>query len=1053
MSFTVYKSSAGSGKTFTLVKEYLKIALSDEHSPPRLYKKILAITFTNKAAAEMKERIIKALKMLSVNNPGKEVALLNILQKELNLPTHIIAERAEKVLEAILHNYSDFGIGTIDSFVHKVIRTFAFDLKIPINFNIETDSAKLLSEAVDILISRIGTDENLTKVLIEFAESKTDEEKNWHIEYDLQNLAGNLLKEEAIEHIKSLKRLSVTDFFNIRNKILKEIKTFENSVVEIAKKANDIIENKNISAASFYQGEKGITKYFKNIAKQKFDKVLPNSYVTATITEDKWTSGKASVADKNSIEEIKAEITDLYNKLQEIITEGYSEYILFNLINKNIYALTVLNEIEKILEEFKMQNNILHISEFNKLISGIISSQPVPFIYERLGEKYHNYLIDEFQDTSVLQWHNLLPLIDNSLAEDHFTMIVGDGKQSIYRWRGGEVEQFTKLPEVHAHGNNPLVKEREASLQRSYLGKNLSNNFRSKREIIKFNNSFFKTLSSKLSLNHQKIYEGLEQGFPENNTGGYVSIELIEGDKEEKKRQYLFKTSEIIKRLLSDNYSYKDIAILVRRNTDGKAIADFLTSEKIPVISSESLLLKKSRMVNFIYAVMKYLHNPQDNIAKAAILEFLVFNKKINETYHAGIGNIIYSSDLYALDNFLKANNISFQSNFLTAFPIYEMCEELVRIFRLNETNDAYVQFFLNEVLTYTTKNNNTLSDFIDWWSEESYQPSVAVPDGLNAVTIMTIHRSKGLEFPAVIFPFADWSVEHGNKQLWINPENKKIPELEAAIVSTSSQLENTQFAELYAEEKNKSLLDNVNILYVALTRPEERLYILSSSPGKQPDKVNCVNDMFGYYLKQSGMWSESQATYEFGSLVKHINNHKKKNSELFVPGTLHSNSWRDKIRIKTSSSSIWKTEDTEIKKSKGLLLHNILSKIKTANNIDEVLKTFYNEGIIDKNEFSEFSKSITRLLNIKEINPFFKEGLNVKTEAELILPDGSLFRPDRVVLYEDKAVVIDFKTGKPSEKHRDQLNKYGEILTGMGQAKTEKYLVYLEDEKVIQVA
>jgi len=389
------------------------------------------------------------------------------------------------------------------------------------------------------------------------------------------------------------------------------------------------------------------------------DYISPNTYVQATVGEDKWYGGKITEQTKSDIDAIKSTLLDGFNNIQILKDEGYSNYVLFNLINKNIYSLAVLNEIEKLLNEYKSQNNILHISEFNKMISKIVMNEPIPFIYERLGERYSNYLIDEFQDTSVLQFQNLLPLIDNSLASGHFTMLVGDGKQAIYRWRGGEVEQFALLPKVFGHNDNPLVLEREDALVRNYSPKVLDKNYRSKKEVIEFNNLLFSLLAKKLNAKYQNIYEDLKQGFHPENTGGFVQVEFIEGETEAFRDQNKIRTYELILHLLEQNYKLQDIAILVRKNTDGSDIANYLTKKGIEVISPDSLLLSNSAEINFIHSILKYLANNTDNITHAEILEYSVATHYFPKTT---IHEVLLQKEHLGLTAVLKSDKIKFET-------------------------------------------------------------------------------------------------------------------------------------------------------------------------------------------------------------------------------------------------------------------------------------------------------------------------------------------------------------------------------------------------------
>ena len=441
MPFVVYRSSAGSGKTFTLVKEYLKLLLEN----PLQFRHILAITFTNKAANEMKERVIRALTAFSaLEEPTVSKAdrtLLEKLEEETGMTEDEIVNRSRTALSLILHRYSEFAIGTIDSFSHRVIRTFAHDFRLPVRFDVETESDVLISTAVDMVLQRAGEDQELTRLLVSFLETRLEEEEGWDIEGIFTKFARNLINEEGLAHIEGLRNISLAQFQVIADELRRSILEFEQQVASEAKAADRLISERGISLGAFFYGRSGIGKYFSDLANRRM-KVEPNSHVRKTIEEDKWTSGKASPVEIQKIKEISGTLTRHFERLMVLWNTRGGEYRLLKLISGTIYTLAVLNEIGQTLRQFKEQNNLVHISEFNSRIASVVMNEPVPFIYERMGEQYHNLLIDEFQDTSVLQWMNFVPLFENSLASGHFNMVVGDGKQAIYRWRGGDIDQF-----------------------------------------------------------------------------------------------------------------------------------------------------------------------------------------------------------------------------------------------------------------------------------------------------------------------------------------------------------------------------------------------------------------------------------------------------------------------------------------------------------------------------------------------------------------------------------------------------------------------------------
>lgn len=1057
-NFTVYRSSAGSGKTFTLVKEYLVLALADPLLHPGAYRHILAVTFTNKAAAEMKERIIRSLKELALEDyaqlsfGGRTLLHVLLSDTKLNaggkLSEAILRERSKQVLTSILHNYSDFAIGTIDAFVHKVVRAFAYDLKIPMQFDLEMDGDKLLQMAIDLLLAKLGNDEVLTKAMVAFVESKTDDEKSWHIEQDLLHFAKNLLNEEGGLYLERLKELTIEDFTAIREKLENYRNHFEINVRKIASDAVGLIESEGLSYADFYQGKSGVFGYLSRIANGDFEKLKLNSHVEKTVGEDKWPSPKTGKGQVAAIERIKSHLLDAVSQLESKQDDEYKKYVLYGLINRTIYSLAVLHEIEVMLDQYKAGNNIVHIAEFNKMIAKIVLTEPIPFIYERLGEKYNNYLVDEFQDTSILQFQNLLPLIDNALSNGNFNMLVGDGKQAIYRWRGGEVEQFALLPKLFSHKENPLVKEREEALIRNFGLEVLNKNFRSKREIIEFNNSFFRCIAQGLNPKYQNIYDSLEQEFDPDKTGGYVQVEFILEEKDEARDRHLLKTLEIIRAVQSDNYRLQDVAILVRKNTDGSDIANYLAKNGIPVISSDSLLLSNSHKVNFICSVLRYLSNSAEPIVHAEIVEFLL---KENYLSSATLSGLIDQLNARKLVKLIQGIAPGFHPVALSKMALYELTEEIIRLFQLNKSPDAYLQFFLDEVLQYSLKKNNNLADFLDYWDEKKEVASLIIPEGMDAVQIMTIHRSKGLEFPVVILPFANGRVKNGKDHLWIDLKDQADIGMPVGLVPASKSLESTDFAADYEIERGKSLLDNMNVLYVALTRPEERLYVLTGKPTQTPENMSNWSDLFAYYYKQQQLFQPAQYVYSFGE-AKRANDRGKRENNDYALTVFHSTNWRESIKMRAAAPGIWNTNFSEQKKDRGVLMHTILARVVYADQVESSLNAVFAEGLIDGDEHNSLKAYLYQVVQHPEIAEYFDKRWKVRNEAEIVSSGTTLARPDRVVIKGKDAVVIDYKTGRKQVAHADQLHQYAELLKEMGYQVNKCLVVYLDPLEVVLV-
>lgn len=1040
-NFVVYKSSAGSGKTYTLVKEYLRLALCDAKKLNYNYKRILAVTFTNKAASEMKSRVIEALNQIShksMPSVGKTLC------EELKTSEEELRNRARIVLSHILHHYSDFSIGTIDSFTHKIVKTFAHDLKLPVNFNIELDTAGFYEKVISELFNQIGEDEYVSKLLKEFALSKAEDNAGWDPEKQIKEFSKLLLKENSDEYLEKLKRFNADELEKFRQQFIDYIYYYKDFLKTEAQKALTIIRKNNLSADDFKFKKNGPQNFFTKCSNTS---VLPADTESARIKDaienNQW-AGTTSSDKKQIIETISPELNAFANKLIAFVKENYAYFSLCELLSKQMYPLMLLKKIEEISLEKKQEERLVFISEFNQKIFEIINNEPTPFIYERLGERYHHYLLDEFQDTSSLQWQNILPLLDNSLSNGWFNLIVGDGKQSIYRWRNANVKQFSLLPHIDNPAEQFTIEERALSLHRNFEQRYLETNYRSVKTIVEFNNSIFESLKETLlSGEYKDIYDKQAQIIKNENLG-YITVNLNKVEKDELEN---ITNNEIIAQInssLEAGFEYKDICILARKNSHGNTIANFLMEQKIPVISSDSLLLKNNFEINTILCYLNYLVNNHDGISAAAVINYLFQSKQISESdFHTYLHLLSKNKSLFEI---LKSCNIDLNENNLSLNNLLDNCIEIITALNLNQTAYPYIRFFLDEVNEFLVSKNSNISSFFEWWERRAEKASMIIPENTNAVRIMTIHASKGLEFPVVIIPYCNWGI-YQSTDAWVNIKNDRV-NLPTTVISLTKKVAESGFEIELETEQQEQLLDNLNLLYVAFTRAVERLHIIAISATS--NKFKLVSDWLREFMLQNHV-AEQEEFYSLGQALKKQSAHTQHFITNFDLEPLSFNSAENVVQIKASYLN--DNQEVEEAKKQGLLIHWLLSKIKSLTDVNSALEAGTMEGLINANEIPSLQQKLLSVIEHPELAAYFASNVTCKIEAEIVTREGDLLRPDRIVLLEKETVLIDYKTGKENNsKYLKQLLKYEQALSTMGYPPIKKLLVYVDDLKIVSL-
>lgn len=1212
-SFSIYDASAGSGKTYALVKEYLKIILVATKNDA--YRNILAITFTNKAVHEMKSRIVGSLSEFAKEEPNQKAQdLMQDLASDTKLSVIQIKTKSQQIIKHIIHNYAAFDISTIDKFTHKVIRAFAHDLNLPMTFEVTLDTENLLTEAVDAIIAQAGEDETLTKLLIDFTMEKTDDDKSWDISREILQTGKLVLNENNRNEITHFQDKSITEFVEIKKKLAETCKILEKESIALAEEALTIIDKNGINLKSFSAG------HFPNhLVAIKDGKYNPKNKTYHEFDDIKINK---TAQDRAVIESIIPTLLQLLDSIYKL----HDKINFYRAFLKNITPLSLLNTVSNELAKIQQEQNVLSIAEFNAIIHREIQNQPAPFIYERLGERYRHFFIDEFQDTSEMQWQNLIPLIDNALSgQDDYgvkgtLMIVGDPKQSIYRWRGGKAEQFIELSKDQNPFSNP-----DKRLE------HLDKNYRSYSQIIEFNNDFFKLISNEFEHpDYKDLYENHSYQKTNDKKGGYVNISFIpkpeKGEEEydtnldeESKSKidlYVEATLSTIQKTLQQGFQYKDIVVLTRKRSQGIAIANYLTEQGVPLLSSETLMIQNATEVRLIIHLLKYLKNSSDLESKANFLQYIAQNSQDKYPVHDFIAQGMALHKEIDFENWLLGFDVSLSFQNIRKKSLYEAVETIISKFLspslskgkgdeaangldknviaesnklgymtggnythlLNEkakekrkeptpaekvlwmelkskslddhkfrqqhliddfivdfvclskklvievdgeyhftdeqaeldsnrtntlnklgykvirfTNEqvlknisevlkeikkelmvqenfldiiasvsspslsgragegnAYVQYFLDIVLERDIRNQAGISDFLNFWDKNAEKFSIPSPEGTNAVRIMTIHKSKGLEFPVVIFPFAEEDYNRKPKdKLWLNAEEEDFG-LPKVLIDNSSAVEGfgEAAAAVYHQKKQEELLDNINVLYVALTRAEEQLYVISnmnlSSKGEIPKNNMC--SFFINYLDHKIGFDEQKLEYELGepvklSLVKqHVDTSKTIPvvSEILNPKN---------IKIAQRESIMWGTQQQEAIEY-GNLIHEILSFVKTKKDVDIAITKALENGLITFLQQETVLATIQEIVNHPELEVCFSEGNEVLNEQNIIQKQGKSIKPDRMVITPNKEVqLLDYKTGTPNIKYQQQLEDYQSAIELMGYKVTKKALIYIGKE------
>ena len=991
MPIKVLKASAGSGKTFRLTNDYVDLLKKSPHN------QILAVTFTNKATEEMKSRIVKELND-RVKENGDKAAL--------------------EYLKSILHDYSHFNISTIDKFFQKIVRSMFRELGFSGLYNLVLDKTQLIEDSVDDMRMNLDKYKNAYQLLLKHALAKLMEGEDWSFSKQLKSLTQMLWKEEFMNLTPD--ELSLYTYDNVENLFNECVKKKEDILAEwakLAKKAKESFEAANLELKK--DSNRGVLTRLESfmIKKPNFftETQQANLSFSGVFTKQNFSKYEAILRQTGFDKDIEA-FADSYNA-------NLSTYFSAIAITSHAIYLPVIVEINSLIRERLQDKNEFLLSEMNHLLAGMIGDNDAPFIYEKVGTQIQNYLLDEFQDTSSMQWKNFLPLVSNAVSDGNDNLVVGDVKQSIYRWRNSDWK-------ILAHE----IKDKYGD---SCKDETLEDNWRSQEEIVKFNNGFFEKLVEGLqSAEIANVYSDVKQKInpkrKEEAQDGYVNVKVYKAPEDNKKKD--FQETELealyndILQVRKAGYSYKDIGILTRNKNHGVLVSKYLLNKGINVISSESLLVSSSNDVRLLVYLLKMFVDNNDSMNNL-ILE------KLRKSSSKGNSEGLNDSEKLEIK---KASTL----------PLFEQVERYIQILNLAENKESivYIQAFQDLVFNYNQKRSSDINGFLSWWELEGVGASIEGSAGVDAVNILTIHKSKGLDYPVVFVPFCEWPLGKSEIKWFKNTSSGFTTHLPLLPLTVKDELKKTCFSDEYEEEMLYRKIDNLNLLYVAFTRARHAMYIYSA-PGQNHEVYKWVDAVMSKYSCSERI-DEETVQYTFGKLkyvVEKKNEDKKAQTQSCECGypSVYYRDDNSKVNLR------FQTESTSMQRE-GNVLHGVLQYIKTKEDAPKAITRALRMGLISSDKVAEVKSELDEILN-HPLSAQWYDGTYENVWNERTIIAEGLYRPDRIMEKDGELLVVDYKFGEQNDKYFAQIRNYIKLLTQMNKWTVVRGCLYYHKTKTLQ--
>ena len=1074
----VYKASAGSGKTFTLATEYIKLLIRN----PQSFRSTLAVTFTNKATEEMKTRILSQLYGIWKQLPDSD-GYMNEVTSKLGIDSSVASRQAGIALSYLIHNYNYFHVETIDAFFQTVLRNLARELDLTANLRIELNDWQVEEQAVDSLIESLSTTSIMLQWLINYIESNINDNKSWNVIGQIKSFGRTIFKEYYKKASKELnERAAEKDFFVNYMKRLRSMRTdAKKRMASFADEFERITATAGLTTSSYAGKQRGISSYFNKLRGDDFSDA---NCQTATLEKcldnaENWAS--KSSADRQTIVSLAdSTLIPLLRQAEDMRSKQWRLYMSADVTLRHLDKLRLLNGIESKVRELNNEANRFLLSDTQYLLHSLIKDTDSPFIFEKIGSRLEHIMIDEFQDTSDIQWQNFLILLKECMSraeEDKDVMrnlIVGDVKQSIYRWRSGD---WRLLNGIHKHFDYPDDELDVRSLQ---------TNYRSERNIINFNNAFFTTAvdleyDTESEINQdsaselKSAYSDVCQCVPaKRGTEGYVKITMF--DSEEYDETMLDSIVDTVDTLVEAGARLKDIAILIRYNKHIPTIAEHFMERRpeYKLVSDEAFRLDASMAVNIIMLALRVLDNPADVLSKAGLV--MAYQRKV-------LKNVISDAELskghntdVVLDKLLPEAFINHRSDLLKR-PLFDIVEEIYALFNLDvfEDQSAYISAFYDKVSAFITDNTGNLSAFISEWDESICSKNIQ-SDETDGIRLISIHKSKGLEFDHVVIPYCDWMLENlrGNT-LWCEPGEEPFNALPIAPVDYSSKLLETIYSDDYRNEHLQNTVDNLNLLYVAFTRAGKNLFVMGKQKGARTRSElisKCLTRLCDKLDGSTLIEAENEGdpmVFEYGSLCLGCEKEEKSSDNVFLRKvdrrSVRFESFKTSVKFRQSNKSrdFIENDDTENEQKTyikmGNILHNLFSQIRTTDDIDGVIRKLEFDGVLyDKDITAERMRStLTKRLEDERVADWFDPHWTLFNECSILFVDPETKavverRPDRVITDGHEMKVIDFKFGKPRDDYHNQVRGYMSLLKTMGYDNVSGYLWYVYSNKIEEV-